>query len=85
METVMTDSPNDARKAILVIGATGGTGRRIVAEALRRGHPVTGQRRLGASRRPRRAAEAAVARDHIEVGEGQQIHRLPPMSQSERS
>lgn len=35
------DSANAARSKILVLGATGGTGRLIVSRALRRGHQVT--------------------------------------------
>lgn len=37
----MTSSPNSTRANILVLGATGGTGRLIVREALARGHDVT--------------------------------------------
>lgn len=37
----MTDTANTARRNILVLGATGGTGRHIVAQALEQGHAVT--------------------------------------------
>jgi nucleoside-diphosphate-sugar epimerase len=37
----MTDTTNTARRNILVLGATGGTGRHIVAQALAQGHAVT--------------------------------------------
>jgi uncharacterized protein YbjT (DUF2867 family) len=37
----MTIEANVERKRILVLGATGGTGRLIVAQALARGHDVT--------------------------------------------
>ncbi len=37
----MTSSPNNTPSNVLVLGATGGTGRLIVREALARGHKVT--------------------------------------------
>jgi uncharacterized protein YbjT (DUF2867 family) len=37
----MTDAANTTRRNILVLGATGGTGRHIVAQALAQGHAVT--------------------------------------------
>jgi putative NADH-flavin reductase len=41
MEAVMTSSTDNALAKILVLGATGGTGRLIVKEAIARGHAVT--------------------------------------------
>lgn len=41
MENVKTDNSSTSRSKILVIGATGGTGRLIVSQALARGHEVT--------------------------------------------
>lgn len=41
MTTRPTSSDRPARPKLLVLGATGGTGRRIVAQALARGHEVT--------------------------------------------
>lgn len=41
MNTSGNDSAKAARSKILVLGATGGTGRLIVSQALRRGHQVT--------------------------------------------
>src|SRR3954452_12208272 len=40
-EAVMTSSKDNALAKILVLGATGGTGRLIVKEAIARGHAVT--------------------------------------------
>ena len=41
MNTLTNDSARSAHSRILVIGATGGTGRLIVSKALARGHEVT--------------------------------------------
>ncbi|HLE57871.1 MAG TPA: NAD(P)H-binding protein, partial [Rhodothermia bacterium] len=42
VETTSTSSnPSDRPRKILIVGATGGTGRQLVARALERGHEVT--------------------------------------------
>ena len=75
MNNLANDSAKTAQSKILVLGATGGTGRLIVSQALARRHEVTAlvrspeamaSLRIGTRSRQRLRREQAARRQHRE-------------------
>jgi uncharacterized protein len=78
MDTVMADDVRGGHMRILLIGATGMIGRRIAAEALDRGHGVTGVTRSGAEGTDRAEASDADAVARLAGGHDAVVLTVPP-------